>query len=418
MSNRRIRALDAQLGFRHQFAAAFREVCEALHPRTLTIVIDDLDRCRPEQVVETLEAVNFLVTAGPCYVILGIAPEQVMRCVGLGFKDIAAEMAAANVHTADEGRAWRREFAKNYLEKLINVEVPVPTLTSEDARKIVAAAGEDEQPRRLERHRASSWMAACFAVLFVSALYVGANVHEWLQPSNVTDASDPAAADTRTDVTPTPAVPETPVTREATAQPPQEADGAFFREGKHADAPWWSWQIPLAALGVLGGLVLLLHVLRREDPVVRDSKDFSDALDIWVPVLLTRTRSPRAVKRFVNRVRYYAMCEARPEPTPTWKVRLLELLGRTPQSSLTTPTTRLPETLLVALGAIREWRPEMLATADALDVQMTLGDHPPGWPDETVSSAVQRHAEAFGGFSPQASEIERFRAVAAGVTVR
>ena len=60
----------------------------------------------------------------------------------------------------------------------------------------------------------------------------------------------------------------------------------------------------------------------------------------------------------------------------------------------------------------------MLATADALDVQMTLGDHPPGWPDETVSSAVQRHAEAFGGFSPQASEIERFRAVAAGVTVR
>ena len=139
--------------FAIEFAAAFREVCEALHPRTLTIVIDDLDRCRPEQVVETLEAVNFLVTAGPCYVILGIAPEQVMRCVGLGFKDIAAEMAAANVHTADEGRAWRREFAKNYLEKLINVEVPVPTLTSEDARKIVAAAGEDEQPRRLERHR-------------------------------------------------------------------------------------------------------------------------------------------------------------------------------------------------------------------------------------------------------------------------
>ena len=202
-SNHEIKALDAQLGFRHEFAAAFREVCEALHPRTLTIIIDDLDRCRPEQVVETLEAVNFLVTAGPCYVILGIAPEQVMRCVGLGFKDIAAEMAAANVHTADEGRAWRREFAKNYLEKLINVEVPVPTLTSEDARKIVAAAGEDEQPRRLERHGSSSWMAACFAVLFVSALYVGANVHEWLQPSNVTDASDPAAADASTDATPT-----------------------------------------------------------------------------------------------------------------------------------------------------------------------------------------------------------------------
>ena len=366
-----MKALDAQLGFRHEFAAAFREVCEALHPRTLTIIIDDLDRCRPEQVVETLEAVNFLVTAGPCYVILGIAPEQVMRCVGLGFKDIAAEMAAANVHTADEGRAWRREFAKNYLEKLINVEVPVPTLTSEDARKIVAAAGEDEQPRRLERHGASSWMAACFAVLFVSALYVGANVHEWLQPLERHGGVRYPRQRTRAPMRlRRAAAAETSVAGEDTAQPPQEADGAFFREGKHADAPWWSWQIPLAALGVLGGLVLLMHVLRREDPVVRDSKDFSDALDIWVPVLLTRTRSPRAVKRFVNRVRYYAMCEARPEPTPTWRERLLELLGRIPQSSLTTPTTRLPETLLVALGAIREWRPEMLATADALDVQM------------------------------------------------
>jgi hypothetical protein len=176
--------------------------------------------------------------------------------------------------------------------------------------------------------------------------------------------------------------------------------------------------VPLLGLVLLGGLVLLIHALRREDPVVRDSKDFSDALDIWVPVVLARTRSPRAVKRFVNRVRYYAMCEARPEPTPTWRERLLELLGRRQRSFPTSPTARLPETLLVALGAIREWRPEMLATAEALEVQMTFGDHPPGWPDETVSIAVQRHAEAFGGFSPQASEIERFRAVAAGVTVR
>jgi hypothetical protein len=202
-----IKALDAQLGFRHEFAAAFREVCEALHPRTLTIIIDDLDRCRPEQVVETLEAVNFLVTAGPCYVILGIAPEQVMRCVGLGFKDIAAEMAAANLPAADEGRGWRREFAKNCLEKLINVEVPVPTLTSEDARKIVAAAGEDEQPRRLEKHGSSPWLAACFAVLFIGALYVGANVHEWLQPPSVPEVADTAGTVASGPATPGPTAP-------------------------------------------------------------------------------------------------------------------------------------------------------------------------------------------------------------------
>ena len=413
-----IKALDAQLGFRRQFAAAFREVCEALHPRTLTIVIDDLDRCRPQQVVETLEAVNFLVTAGPCYVILGIAPEQVMRCVGLGFKDIAAEMAAANVHTEDEGRAWRREFAKNYLEKLINVEVPVPMLTSEDARKMVAAAGDDEEPHRLERRESSSWIAACLALLFISALYAGANVDDWLQPPSVSEvAGTPAPVDSI--AAPTDRVATTIAPYEETAQPSEPANGAYFREGKQAEAPWWSWQVPLVSLIVFGGLVLLIHALRREDPVVRDSKDFNDALDIWVPVVLARTRSPRAVKRFVNRVRYYAMCEARPEPTPTWKERLFELLGRRPRPAPATQTSRLPETLLVALGAIKEWRPEMLTTAEHLDVHTTLGAPAPGRPsDDTVLSAVQRHAEAFGAFSPRASEIERFRAVAAGVTVR
>jgi KAP family P-loop domain len=366
-------------------------------------------------VVETLEAVNFLVTAGPCFVILGIAPEQVMRCVGLGFKDIAAEMAAANAHTADEGRAWRREFAKNYLEKLINVEVPVPTLTSEDARKIVATAGEDKQPRRLGKHGSGPWMAACFALLFVSALYVGAHVDDWLQMPSAPEMADSSGTLASTGSRSTRGGETTSAGDGSTGQPSERANRVYFREGKHAAIPWWSWQMPLAGFIALGGAVLLVHALRREDPVVRDSKDFSDALDIWVPVVLTRTRSPRAVKRFVNRVRYYAMCETPPEPTPTWKERLSALFGPEPSSSPATQTASLPETLLVALGAIKEWRPEMLTTADALDVQMTLDDHPP---DKTVSSAVQRHAEAFGGFSPAAPQVERFIAVAAGVTVR
>src|ERR1043166_276523 len=64
--------LGAQISFRERFAAEFNDVTKALGPRSLLIFIDDLDRCRPESVGEVLEAVNFLATAGDCFIIMGM----------------------------------------------------------------------------------------------------------------------------------------------------------------------------------------------------------------------------------------------------------------------------------------------------------------------------------------------------------
>ena len=103
--NARIRHLKAQTGFRQRFATEFRDVTEALKPRTMLILIDDLDRCRPEQVLEILETVNFLVSSGDCFVIMGMALDRVKRCVGLGFKDVAEEFMdeqpATDQHAAE-----------------------------------------------------------------------------------------------------------------------------------------------------------------------------------------------------------------------------------------------------------------------------------------------------------------------------
>ncbi len=244
----RVKELDAQLGFRHEFAAGFEEVCEALHPRTLVIIIDDLDRCRPEQVVETLEAVNFLVTAGPRYVILGVAPEQVMRCVGLGFKEIAAEMASPGAESNDGGRSWRREFARNYLEKLINVEVPVPSFASEDARKIVA--GTDAPPSGASPGTSvRAWLAGIVcAGLFAGALFAGANLDGWLRPPPPAQPSGEVAApgpigqsNPPPVVTPKPiepaTTPEAGRASSARARKPSRPRGA----GKCPCSGWSSW---------------------------------------------------------------------------------------------------------------------------------------------------------------------------------
>ncbi|HEX9593519.1 MAG TPA: P-loop NTPase fold protein, partial [bacterium] len=74
----RISDLRDQLGFRHRFDREFNTVCHALRTRRtagMVILIDDLDRCQPDNVLAILEAVNYLATAGPCFIFLGIDTE-------------------------------------------------------------------------------------------------------------------------------------------------------------------------------------------------------------------------------------------------------------------------------------------------------------------------------------------------------
>ena len=128
-----------QLGFRHRFREALREVVEAMKPYRMVIIIDDLDRCRPEHVVDTLEAINYLADAGDCYVVMGIAREQVIRCVGLRFKEIAHEVSVVSSDggrnsdsKGDTGRLKRADYARQYLEKIINLEVRIPKASEGD----------------------------------------------------------------------------------------------------------------------------------------------------------------------------------------------------------------------------------------------------------------------------------------------
>ena len=109
-------------------------MCKAFGDRRLVILIDDLDRCKPKQVVEILEAVNFLTANGECFVLLGFDEHQVRNAVGLHYKEAAEEMA--------RGKGWstvmmslyeaRQSYADLYLEKLINLEVKVPLVDRQE----------------------------------------------------------------------------------------------------------------------------------------------------------------------------------------------------------------------------------------------------------------------------------------------
>ncbi len=122
-------------GARYQFAREFRDVTSSLDLGRMIIFIDDLDRCAKENVLEVLEAINFLVSSGSCYIILGMARDWVQICVGLGFKELATESFSNNRGDAEvDPVEHRRRFAMQYLEKMINIEVPVPVLDESKAR--------------------------------------------------------------------------------------------------------------------------------------------------------------------------------------------------------------------------------------------------------------------------------------------
>ncbi len=152
-----IRGLEAQTSFRQKFAVEFCDVTRALGERSMLIFIDDLDRCRPDQVVETLEAVNFLTTSGECFVVIGMARDYVESCVGRAFKDVAEEMIDEVETTGglDVAKQKRIEFARQYLDKLINIEVPVPAASQSQLLALLIASTKEETEReKLTRFQA------------------------------------------------------------------------------------------------------------------------------------------------------------------------------------------------------------------------------------------------------------------------
>jgi hypothetical protein len=322
----RIKDFNAQLALRYRFAQEFEIVTKSLQRLTLVIFIDDLDRCQPSVVMDMLETVNFLVSSGECFVVLGIDAEWIKKSVALSYKDIAdAEVAAASQNAdkpaAADGKQrqvqQQLDFARRYLQKLINIEVPVPE--AKPAQSVIfvgdietrdstqnpelAAARErlDRDRKALARQTRSQWQniagffAACF-IAIIGAGLAGNQLGNWL-PHNVSTTGSAQVAST---------------SARTAASPPQPApqSGAYTVAASASDRGWLPYGLPLALLALL---LVAVAVVRREvqrqetEVATRDSEPFEQALADWMLPVFLHDRTPRSVKRFINRVRYFAI---------------------------------------------------------------------------------------------------------------
>ena len=108
----------------HAFRKEFIELLKEADVKRLVVVVDDLDRCLPETAIETLEAIRlFLFVPGAAFV---IAADEAMieYAVNRHFPDLPLSNGPSS-------------YARNYLEKLIQVPFRLPPLGYVETRTFI-----------------------------------------------------------------------------------------------------------------------------------------------------------------------------------------------------------------------------------------------------------------------------------------
>ena len=120
-----------------EFRKAFDQLLKDAGIKQLVVLIDDLDRCLPDTAIETLEAVRlFVFTAHTAFV---VAADEAM-----------IEHAVRKHFPELPDTTGPRDYARNYLEKLIQVPFRIPALGEAETRIYVtllligARLGEDD----------------------------------------------------------------------------------------------------------------------------------------------------------------------------------------------------------------------------------------------------------------------------------
>jgi hypothetical protein len=391
----RWRDLGVQLGFRARFDEALQEVTRALGRRTLTILIDDLDRCQPPQIAEVLEEVNYLAGCGGCFIVLAIAKEQVLAGVGLAHADIAKELYP----DLDE-RGARDTHAKDFLRKLIQIEVPMPKFDAAAAERLFGAATASEQTARPDR----SWVAGVTAVALCAVLFgAGTLGHSLYAPLEWKLAAPRVETTEALEPFPSPVVSPNPLPNPAPPPPSplptppltlSTTAGAY--ELGHPALPSKLWLLLLIPVVGGAGLAMLLHARRPNDDADVDTPEFARALDHWAGAAWLASGSPREMKRFLNHLRFAAAA----------------------------PGAALPGGVLVGLGVLT------LADADAVHEFAEAGGD---WAteigtrvkDRSLWNAITEAADQdklrrseLPGFTPRQQDATRFLELWGGVRVR
>ena len=427
-----------KVGTRLLFEHYFKDITTVLGKRRLVLFIDDLDRCDRDYTRQVLEVSNFLSTSGTLFIVIGMAPRYVLANVTLSFQETARAVHEADIRNgkiepgqdSNAGQSW---FAQHYLQKLINIEVPVPKPDAQQVRALLkneVQSQEQEEDRKLEQLEKSEkriddalkFLSKLLQILVIVsaigyAIYLAAlggvdksvtqSVLESAQPSPVTTPSKGSEANE-------------PVPMKVDPKPKEEfgdADRQIVIEAPGRSESFEAWRIwigiSVVMLVVLLG-VLVYQLIRKQDSltdqrwwwlkpllkrlkvtvlgpeVTQDSRDFTVALDIWYELIAHKDPTPRNIKAFKNHLRYLASRDNQ-SPENNREVQLV---------ALATLFYVYPQHFDEMLTAI-----EAFFSDETRPSQMRFEEH---WPDLTM--VLIAHQKAFGSI-PSAEDIRFFKSM-------
>jgi hypothetical protein len=337
----------------------------------------------------------------------------------------------------DREREIRRDFAVQYLEKLVNIEVPVPPATALQLGELIASTGR-EGDLEATRRRRQRWLRSAGQAAAVLAIGGGLGLvftlakHKGMEdlaaarraPVPAGQMAGPVAADLADGAA--------GGSRARRASSPPVVAAGFpgdFVPGE--PAPTSRTLLVFCVLLVLGGG--LVAILRRPVVTVYDSTDFTEALNAWSPLIYTRRNTPRGIKKFLNRVRFYAMRQEAHHPTETQWDRVVGWMKRQPRVGavvrwftvepeghpararvMDESGATIPEEVLVALSSIQECR------ADWLE-EPALYENFPGFIQknavEPLPETVQEHLDRARFWGPLTRYRERFKRLSTGLRI-
>jgi hypothetical protein len=309
-------------GTRERFAADFSRLTQVLGKR-LVIMIDDLDRCSRQSLMDMLEHMNFLASEGQCAMVVAMAYERVVKNLAVSLADDAGR-SVENGPTQQD-----LDEAHFYLHKLIQLMVTIrPPRKNESQQMLMGRHGKTSQrPRKLwKRSVIALWRHVQPWLIILGLAYIGILAGSkglaLLSPQSTLPLLQQRLSIAQTQA-PATAPEPAPAAVVATPPPPVASaseDTVTFRDAADVVFPWWLLSV---AAGVLlaAALTMLLYrepQLRRllSDRVraalavpvrERDSSEFLEALSLWHGVVADHLQSPRALKRFLNRLRFLTM---------------------------------------------------------------------------------------------------------------
>lgn len=120
-------SIEEQYQMVRQFRQDFKELLDEAKIQKLIILIDDLDRCLPDRIIDNLEAIKLFLNVENTAFVIGADPRIVRDAIRHRYKELISRD-----ENSENGRV-----VIDYLEKLIQIPYPLPKLSDSEVETYI-----------------------------------------------------------------------------------------------------------------------------------------------------------------------------------------------------------------------------------------------------------------------------------------